>query len=164
EPRKNPRVVLEALASLPRAERRPVVFVGPEGGFDLLEEARKLGVVEWVERRGVVAEEELVRLYNDAIALVFPSLYEGFGLPLVEAFACGTPVIASNAASLPEVAGEAAILFAPTDAGGLANAMRSLNDEEKRSELRARGFQRLESCSQQRVCEQLAHLYSELDL
>jgi len=162
EKRKNPNVVLEALAKLPKADRRPVAFVGPEGGFDLLEEAKKLDVLEWVEKRGVVTDGELVRLYNDAIALVFPSLYEGFGLPLVEAFACGTPVIASNAASLPEIAGDAAILFQPGDADALARAMSSLT-EERRSELRARGSRRLESFSQGRVCEQLARLYSELD-
>jgi len=72
-----------------------------------------------------------------------PSLYEGFGLPVLEAMACGVPVICSNASSLPEVAGEAAILFDPLDVEGMAAAMeRVLGDEELRAELRARGLER----------------------
>ena len=68
-----------------------------------------------VETRGGVSADELVALYRRASALVFPSLYEGFGLPPVEAMACGCPVAASNAGSLPEVVGDAAVLFDPYD-------------------------------------------------
>ena len=161
EPRKNPLVVLNALAKL-LPERRPkVVFVGPKSGIDILWEAQVRGLEENVSWAGTVPDEELVRLYNDAIALVFPSLYEGFGLPVVEAFACGTPVIASNAASIPEVAGDAAILFDPKDADALARAMEAL-DEARRAELTKLGFKRLEQFTRARVCDQLAHLYSEI--
>jgi len=162
EARKNPLVVLDALAKLPQEGRPKVVFVGPKSGIDVLWEASVRGLEENVRWAGTVSDEELVRLYNDAIALVFPSLYEGFGLPLVEAFACGTPVIASNAASIPEVAGEAAILFDPKDADALAEAIKSLT-EQKREELRKRGFERLENFARARVCDQLAHLYSAID-
>ena len=69
-----------------------------------------------VEARGRISRDELVRLYRGAAALVFPSLYEGFGMPVLEAMACGCPVACSNVTSLPEVAGDAARLFDPRDA------------------------------------------------
>jgi glycosyltransferase involved in cell wall biosynthesis len=78
---------------------------------------------EGVEARGPVSQDELVRLYRGAAALVFPSLYEGFGLPVLEAMACGCPVACSNVTSLPEVAGDAARLFDPRDADGIAAAV-----------------------------------------
>ena len=78
---------------------------------------------------GFVPDEDLVFLYSRAYALVLPSLLEGFGLPAVEAMACGTPVISSRAGSLPEVVGEAGVYFDPTDVGSMAGAIRSfLND------------------------------------
>src|SRR5581483_205692 len=162
EERKNPRVVLEALANLPKEDRKPVVFVGPNAGFDVIGLASELGVLENVVRHGAVSDTELVQLYNDAIALIVPSRYEGFGLPVVEAFACGTPVISSTAASLPEVAGDAAFFFSPDDAAGLAELMRSLT-EDKRAELRTRGFEQLKRFTRERVCGQLAELYSALE-
>jgi glycosyltransferase involved in cell wall biosynthesis len=162
EPRKNPLVVLDALTHFPRSHSPRVVFVGPAAGVDVTEQARRRGVEDSVRWLGAVSEEELVQLYNDAIALIFPSLYEGFGLPVVEAFACGTPVIASSASSVPEVAGDAAILFDPSDASALASAMRSLTPE-RAVDLRKRGFERLEAFSKERVCDQLALLYSELE-
>jgi glycosyltransferase involved in cell wall biosynthesis len=73
-----------------------------------------------VEARGSVSRDELVSLYRRAAALVFPSLYEGFGLPPLEAMACGCPVAASAAGSLPEVCGDAAVLFDPHDADAVA--------------------------------------------
>jgi glycosyltransferase involved in cell wall biosynthesis len=162
EKRKNPCVVLDALARFPEGKRPRVVFAGPAAGIDLVAEARSRGVEKNVAHVGTVSDEELVQLYNDAIALVFPSLYEGFGLPILEAFACGTPVIASNAASVPEVAGSAAVLFDPADAAALAGAIESLT-ENRRDELKRLGFERLEHFTRQRVCDQLAHLYSEID-
>jgi glycosyltransferase involved in cell wall biosynthesis len=77
----------------------------------------------WVEARGRVSADELVELYRGAAALVFPSLYEGFGMPLVEAMACGCPVASSNVTSLPEVAGDAARLFDPRDPEAIATAV-----------------------------------------
>jgi glycosyltransferase involved in cell wall biosynthesis len=85
---------------------------------------------------GFVSDDDLVFLYSRAYALVFPSLLEGFGLPAVEAMACGTPVISSNAGSLPEVVGDAGIYFDPTDVGSIAAALGSfLKDPEGRDEL-----------------------------
>jgi glycosyltransferase involved in cell wall biosynthesis len=97
-----------------------------------------------VESRGRVSDEELVELYRSAAALVFPSLYEGFGLPPVEAMACACPVACSNATSLPEVCGDAAELFDPSSPGALASAvLRVLADPEgyaARGLIRARHF------------------------
>jgi glycosyltransferase involved in cell wall biosynthesis len=92
---------------------------------------------------GFVPDEDLVFLYNRAYALVFPSLVEGFGLPAVEAMACGTPVIASNAGSLPEVVGDAGVYFDPTDVGSIAEAMIALlRRPEERAVLSRRALDR----------------------
>ncbi len=98
--------------------------------------ARAFGIEEHVRFIGWVDEEDKPALYTLAEALVFPSLYEGFGLPVLEAMACGTPVIAANAASLPELVGDAGLLVAPRDVEGLAEAMlHVLEDAELKAEL-----------------------------
>src|SRR6188508_3307703 len=97
---------------------------------------------EGVETCGGVSTDELVSLYRRASALVFPSLYEGFGLPPVEAMACGCPVAASNAGSLPEVVGDAAVLFDPHDPQGIAAGIDEALD--RAGELASRGIERAE--------------------
>jgi glycosyltransferase involved in cell wall biosynthesis len=84
---------------------------------------------EGAESRGHVGLDTLVDLYRSAAALVYPSLYEGFGIPCVEAMACGCPVAASNVASLPEVCGDAAVYFDPLDAGSIADGIRTVLDD-----------------------------------
>jgi glycosyltransferase involved in cell wall biosynthesis len=165
EQRKNPVVVLDALRLLGREDDDILaVFVGPEAGFDLAREANVRGVAERVRYLGRVPDEVLVGLYNGARVLLFPSLYEGFGLPLVEAFACGTPVIASKAASIPEVAGDAALLFEPTNASALAESLRRvLHSPDLQAELRQRGTERLRRFSREAIREQLATLYDALE-
>jgi glycosyltransferase involved in cell wall biosynthesis len=104
--------------------------------------AAELGVSHRVKFLDYVPDEQLPILLNQAIALVFPSLWEGFGLPVLEAMACGTPVITSNVSSLPEVAGEAAILVNPYSTDELAEAMQTLaEDGPLRSRLRQAGLQ-----------------------
>jgi glycosyltransferase involved in cell wall biosynthesis len=103
--------------------------------------ARELSVQERVIFTGWVPEEDKPALLSGATAFVFPSLYEGFGLPVVEAMACGTPVVASNRSSLPEVVGEGGLLVEPTDAEALAEAMETLLvDDALRAELRQRAL------------------------
>jgi glycosyltransferase involved in cell wall biosynthesis len=99
---------------------------------------------------GYVADEQLNALYSGAICFVYPSYFEGFGLPILEAMKCGTPVIAGNRTSIPEVAGEAALLFDPFDVHSLVAALkRVLNDSEYRAALGVKGLQRASEFSWQ---------------
>ena len=112
---------------------------------------------------GFVPFDELPVLYSLAEMFVFPSLYEGFGLPPLEAMACGTPVVASNASSLPEVVGDAALTIDPYDIEGLAKAMEQLlMDQELRSEMRARGLVRAKLFSWERTARETLRVYEEV--
>jgi glycosyltransferase involved in cell wall biosynthesis len=113
-----------------------------------------------VEVRGFVAEDELVDLYRRAAALVFPSLYEGFGQPVLEGMACGCPVACSNAASLPEVVGDAARLFDPHDPRGIADAVRDVLDAP--GEWAARGLERAQLFSWDATARAHDAVYREL--
>ena len=109
---------------------------------------------------GYVEEEDLPTLYSGAVAFVFPSLYEGFGLPALEAMACGTPVITSNTTSLPEVVGDAAVLVDPLDVDELCEAMsKVLDDESLRTELRLKGLMRAAEFSWKRFGDLTAKAY-----
>ena len=104
---------------------------------------RRLRLDSRIQVRSDVWNDELVALYNRAEALVFPSLYEGFGLPVLEAMACGCPVLCSNVTSLPEVAGDAALFIEPKDDDAIAGAMRRvIEDKDLRRSLSERGIQR----------------------
>lgn len=120
-PHKNHTRLIEAVAQL-RIENPTLRLVLTGGGLDTLGE-----LPDWVDRRGLVSVEELHRLYRTAGAMAFPSLYEGFGLPPLEAMASGCPVAAADAGSIPEVVGSAAVLFDPRSvddiARGIAEAM-----------------------------------------
>ncbi len=101
------------------------------------------GLSEQVRFLGYVPEEDVAALYRGAAALVFPSLFEGFGMPVLEAMACGCPVVCSDSTSLPEIAGDAGVLCSPRDADAFAGALaRVLKDAELRADLRRRGFDR----------------------
>lgn len=115
-PHKNHARLLAAMENV-RRERPTLRLVLTGGGADLPE------APEWVEQRGLVSEPELVGLYQRAACLVFPSLFEGFGMPPIEAMASGCPVAVSGAASLPEVVGEAGVVFDPTDVPCMARAI-----------------------------------------
>jgi glycosyltransferase involved in cell wall biosynthesis len=141
EPRKNLVGLLEAYSRL--SKPRPPLYVAGGSGwhvspiFDML---RQLDLVDEVHFLGFVPEDELPLWYNAARLFAFPSLYEGFGLPVLEAMACGAPVITSTAASLPEVSGKAAVLVPPQDTDRIAQELaRVLDDPQLRIELRAAG-------------------------
>jgi glycosyltransferase involved in cell wall biosynthesis len=122
--------------------------------------AAEADVPEAVIRLGPVSEELLVSLYRCATALVYPSLYEGFGLPILEAMACGTPVIASRAASIPEVAGTAGILLDPLDVGAWTDAIVSVvNDDDRRGQMRANGLVRATDFTWARTARQTLAAY-----
>lgn len=139
--RKNAVRVLEAFARLP-AGAPSLVMAGPrKHGWEEVRDAHaRLGLGDRVRFPGHVAEGDLAPLYAGARALVFPSLDEGFGLPVLEAFACGTPVLASTAGALPETAGGAALLVDPLSVEAIADGIRRvLGDDALRRDLAARG-------------------------
>ncbi|MBV8063570.1 MAG: glycosyltransferase family 4 protein [Nevskia sp.] len=159
----------KASKNLPRLVRAFAASGLPERGFrlaiagrpdprcqDLPALAAALPCADRVHFPGFIAEEDLPALYRGAYALVFPSLYEGFGLPPLEAMACGTPVISSRAASLPEVVGDAALLCdAAADAELAAAMVRLVGDAGLRRELRARGLARVHQFTRQRTAREL---------
>jgi glycosyltransferase involved in cell wall biosynthesis len=142
-PHKNLATLIEALAQLPAEERPLLVLPGYPTWHEqeLRELALRAGVSADVRMPGWVSGAQLEGLWDIAECFVFPSLYEGFGLPVLEAMARAVPVACSNASSLPEVAGEAALLFDPRDQSAIADALeRLLGDESLRDQLRARGL------------------------
>jgi glycosyltransferase involved in cell wall biosynthesis len=135
-----------------------------EPSENLEELARTLGVSGRVAFAGRVSEDELAALYRGALFLVFPSFYEGFGLPIIEAFACGTPVITSNVTSMPEIAGDAALLVDPHDVDAIAEAMvRLASSPELRKTLVARGYERIGTFSWDAVAERVKAAVAAVD-
>jgi glycosyltransferase involved in cell wall biosynthesis len=151
-PRKNLARLLDAYLLLRRRrEHVPAMVWGGLrrwGSDELLERARAAGVI----LTGFVAQEDLPALYRQAVMLVYPSLYEGFGLPPLEAMACGTPVVTSNTTCFPEVTGGAALLIDPTDVEAIAGAMAQLLDDGPvRQHLRRVGIERAKEFTWQRT-------------
>jgi len=149
-PHKNHARLFEAFAVV--RERRP--------GLELVLTSFEGPVPEGVRALGRVPREELVELYRTAAALVFPSLYEGFGQPPLEAMACGCPVASSNAASLPEVVGDAARLFDPTSVEDLAAAIEEVLDDPE--PWRTRGFARAAEFTWEKTAKAHDDVYAEL--
>ncbi|MBI2886693.1 MAG: glycosyltransferase family 4 protein [Chloroflexi bacterium] len=130
---------------------------------DLRHVAQESGVAERVRFLGWVAEEDKPALYRGALLFVFPSRYEGFGLTPLEAMACGTPVLCSNATSLPEVVGDAALLFSPDDEAGLAELIRQgASDPALRERLGAQGLRRAETFSWTATAQQTIEVYHQV--
>lgn len=155
-PRKNLARVLDAYEALQRrgSATPAMVWVGSRrwGSGELLERARSAGVI----LPGFVPQEDLPALFRQAVVLVYLSLYEGFGLPPLEAMACGTPVIVSNTTSLPEAVGEAGLQVDPTDAQALAATMeRLLGNVSAQERLRQAGLERAACFSWSRTARQL---------
>lgn len=147
EPRKNVDVIVRAFARLQRERRYTgsLVIIGGQGwmGVDLPDVIRSAQVTKHAQWLGYVKQEELPFWYSAADLLVYPSSYEGFGLPVLEAMASGTPVITSNRSSLPEVVGDAGLTVEPRDEAALANAMdKVLQSSGRRDAMRARGLAR----------------------
>lgn len=157
EKRKNLATVLEAFKSIEGFELR---VVGQNKVSPVHDARREQSGVRWL---GFIGEEELVDLYRHATALVFPSRYEGFGLPVLEAMARRTPVIASNSSSIPEVAQGAAILVDPDDVEGLSEAMRRVGAEPAlRAELIDRGAEVVSGFSWDETARATVAAYEEL--
>ena len=163
EPRKNLERLIEAFARVPCKDHQ-LRIVGNrwyQGGA-AEEKARSLGLNERVKFLGYVPRGDLPRLFSGATALVYPSLLEGFGLPIVEAMACGAPVITSNNSSMKEVAGGAAVLVDPRDVREITEAMaRVAEDRGLRQELSERGLKRAAEFSWKRTAELTMEVYRE---
>lgn len=167
EPRKNVLGVLRAYAAWVNREANvpPLVVAGGKGWYyeSVFDEVTRLGLAERVYFPGYVPQEELALWYNAAAMLVYPSFFEGFGLPVLEAMACGTPVITSNVSSLPEVAGNAALQIDPNDEPALSRAMASLwADHDLRRQLREQGLARARTFSWQKTAQETQALYARV--
>ena len=169
EPRKNLTTLLQAFARLRQsAEVDPeiqLVLAGARGWLEkpIFRTVRSLGLENVVCFPGFIEDDDLPAVYHGAAVFVFPSLYEGFGLPVIEAMACGVPVISSNTSSMPEVAGGAAVLVDPLDADQMAAAIvRVLGDEALRDSLRQQGIARARQFSWEAAARQTLDLYSSL--
>lgn len=165
--RKNLPALIEAYALLRAGwdAAPPLVMVGEPSGdrLDLAAEIRRCDLDRHVLRLRRVPDSDLVHLYAGAALLAFPSLYEGFGLPVLEAMATGTPVVTSCTTSLPEIAGDAAILVNPESVPEIKEGVaRILNDPQLRQDLSARGLVRAAQFSLERQAKELIGLYAQL--
>jgi glycosyltransferase involved in cell wall biosynthesis len=161
DPRKNVSTLLQAYASmasnLQEAHPLATVLTHSSMAADLRRQAQALGITDRVKFLEKVPDDDLVVLYNAAVLFVFPSLEEGFGLPLLEAMSCGAPVIAADNSSFPEIAGDAAILVEARKAQAVGSAMSAvLTDKSVQEDLRERGLQRAasfswEACARQTI-------------
>ncbi|MBN1978913.1 MAG: glycosyltransferase family 4 protein [Anaerolineae bacterium] len=163
EPRKNLERLVEAYHQVRNLTPAPKLVLAGARGWKcegVFERVEALGLKDEVVFLGQVPDSILPALYNGAVAFAYPSLYEGFGLPPLEAMACGVPVIASDTSSLPEVVGDAGVLVDPDDTGALADALAALlSDDEKRAELSARGLARASAFSWEQTAFKTLEVY-----
>jgi glycosyltransferase involved in cell wall biosynthesis len=163
QPRKNYVRLIRAFAAVGgRQSAVNLVIAGGKGWMydSIFSEVERLGLRERVLFPGFVADADLPALYSAARVLAYPSIYEGFGLPILEAMACGAPVVTSTASCMPEVAGEAALFAPPADVDALADALeRALADEALRADLIAKGYARAQQFSWAESARQLLGLY-----
>jgi glycosyltransferase involved in cell wall biosynthesis len=159
QPRKNLVRLVEAFGRLqPLTAELRLVLAGKKGWLydDLFARVKALGLEDRVLFTGYVADDDKAPLLSGARALVYPSLYEGFGLPVLEAMTCGTPVLTSNVSSLPEVAGDAALLVDPLDVDAMAEDMsRLITDDELRVTLVEKGYTQVRKFSWARAAHEV---------
>ena len=158
-------LLLEAFALLRRRLDAQLLIVGGRGWLDepIFAAHARSGVGDAARFLGTLGEDDLAVLYSHAGVFALPSLYEGFGLPVLEAMACGAPVVCSNAGPLPEVAGDAAVLLKPEDPDGVGRGHAGRADRTPRSaaELRRRGFARAQDFSWERAAQATREVYRE---
>ncbi len=165
EPRKNLPRLIRAYSRVSRQYPHALVLAGPRGWGDeeLLALVERLGLAERVLLPGFIPRQELSLWYNGAEVFVYPSLYEGFGLPPLEAMACGTPVLVSSAASLPEVVGEAGLQVPPEEVEAIAEALnRLLGAPDLRADLRRRGLEQAQRFRWEEMARQMVEVYREV--
>ncbi len=166
EPRKNLLRLIEGFSLFKKGGGKEKLVIAGEKGWSyesIFETVEKLNLEKEVIFSGYLSQEDLPALYRSASLFLFPSLYEGFGLPPLEAMACGVPVIASRVSSLPEVLGEAAILVNPYNTEEIAQAIKNtLEDERLRASLIEKGFARAKLFSWEKTARETLGVYKEL--
>ncbi|MFQ5714750.1 MAG: glycosyltransferase [Candidatus Scalinduaceae bacterium] len=167
EPRKNVVTLIKAFKKLKELgfKNYKLVIAGDKGWLykQIFKEIESSGLQKEVLFLGIVKDEDLPTLYNCADVFVYPSLYEGFGLPPLEAMACGVPVITSNTSSLPEVVDNAGIMIAPDDVNSLCEAMSSvLKDEELWHQMSNKGLERAKLFSWKETAKKILEIYDEV--
>ncbi len=166
EPRKDLPTLLRSFASLGPAAKDVCLAVAGRPGWlykQVYDLAESLRLGDRVRFLGGVSAADLPALYSGARLFVLPSLYEGFGMPVLEAMACGAPVVCANTSSLPEIAGDAALLFPPGDVAALAQAITAiLSDGDLRRQLTERGFARAARFSWETTARQTLAVYAGL--
>lgn len=166
QPRKNLARLISAFAQIaPQYPNLMLVLAGPAGWLSepILEHVRTSEIAARVRLPGFVAAEDKAALISGARVFAYPSLYEGFGFPVLEAQACGTPLLASTTSSLPEVTGDGGLLVDPEDTRAIAGGLtRLLNDPELRQRLVARGFDNLSRFSWDTAADQVANIIETL--
>ena len=165
--RKNHNRLIDAYNILPKNIRKDyqLVITGEKKGTynKLLIKAGKNCLIDDIVFTGFIPEEEMPMMISAASLFVFPSLYEGFGIPLLEAMACGTPLLVSNVSSIPEVVESAALLFDPYDINEMANAInRGIIDENLRQKLIQKGFERVKKYSWKYSAKELLSAFEEI--
>lgn len=161
QPRKNIPVLIEAFAKVGQPDLTLVLVGGKGWLFDeIFGRVEALGLQDRVRFTGYVPDDDLPLWYNAATLLVFPSVYEGFGMPVVEAMACGTPVVAANTSSVPEATGEAALLFEPQDVAGLADRIAAvLNNSNLSAKMQEQGLRQAQRFSWEQAGRETAAVY-----
>ncbi len=165
QPRKNYQMLIRAFAPIAKEFPHNLAIAGGKGWLfdDILNEIEAQGLQGRVKFLGFVDDADLPTLYSDAALFAMPSIYEGFGIPILEAMACGAPVISSDASCLPEVVEDAGVLLSPNDQDAWTNTMRDLlNDATRRTRLVGKGAIQCRKFTWAKSAEQLINLYSEL--
>lgn len=166
EPRKNLKSLIAAYCAMPSRRDYQLVLVGMTGwiGSDFFRDLEQSGVMENILVTGYVPSSELAPIYTGAELFVFPSLYEGFGLPVLEAMQCGCPVITSNSSSIPEVAGDAAVMLDPEDVKELASSMEQIiGDTSLKHAMSSKGLRRAGLFSWEKSARKLLETLSSID-
>ncbi|RJQ27160.1 glycosyltransferase family 1 protein [Candidatus Parcubacteria bacterium] len=166
DPRKNVIRILKAFEQIdPISRGLHLVLVGGKGwkNIDLLRQLDRHRLKSNIHMKGYICREELSALYRNALCLLFPSLYEGFGFPILEAMASGTPVITSNISSMKEVSGDAAYLIDPYNINEIAGAMLDVMENETlRKQMRNKGFQRIQMFSWKECAKKTLQTFNEV--
>ncbi|MCK5115979.1 MAG: glycosyltransferase family 4 protein [Candidatus Aegiribacteria sp.] len=165
EPRKNLPGLLEAFLQVADSVPHSLVISGAIGWKteELFDKLKMSGVKDRVQLTGFVDRKDIPALLSLADVFVYPSLYEGFGLPVLEAMACGTPVITSNVSSMPEISGDAALLVDPGSTESISNAIMTLvHDEDKRALLRRRGLIRAREFNWEKTARETLLVYKQI--